>query len=120
MVLAIAEKVTELGGQIATSCRVESVSNDEEGKLILTCNMNGETFIQKAKSVAHCWNAYGAKDKFLPERLASQITNRRCQVVGLKNSGIKISKNMCYNQDQEDTEEFIVQRSDGTIILGGY
>ena len=95
--LAIAEQVISLGGHIVTSCKVESVENDEEGKPTLTCNIDGETFVQKAGSVVHAWNGYGPKDKFLPARLASQIRNQRCQVVGLKNSGISISKNMCYN-----------------------
>ena len=64
----------------------------------------------KATNVVHCWNGYGAKDKFLPKRLSKQIKNNRIQVVGLKNEGVKITKNICYNQDHEDTEEFLIQQ----------
>ena len=49
------------------------------------------------KNVVHAWNGYGAKDKFLPKRLADHIEPARCQVVALKNEGIKVQKNLCYN-----------------------
>ena len=77
LVLAIAEQVAELGGTIVTSCKVEKVEKQESGELIVDCNFKEQTFQLKATSVVHCWNGYGAKDKFLPERLSKQIENNR-------------------------------------------
>ena len=76
--------------------------------------------MQKAKSIVHCWNGYGNKEKFLPERLSKQLEHFRCQVVGLKNPGIKLSKNMSYFRCKRSLEEFALQRKDGTFLIGGF
>ena len=76
LVLAIAEQIIELGGHILTSCTVEQIV-EEDGKLKVISSLEGKEFIQIARNVAHCWNGYGPKDKFLPERLSKQINPRR-------------------------------------------
>ena len=78
LVLAMAEQVLELGGRIATSCKVEDVVTIDDNKLKVSCNLKGIQYVQTAANVVHCWNGYGLKDKFLPPRLASKIRNRRC------------------------------------------
>ena len=88
---------------------VDKVDQIEDGKLRVKCQYKDQTYKLIAGSVVHCWNGYGAKDKFLPARLSSKIENNRIQVVGMKNEGVQISKNICYNQDHEDTEEFLIQ-----------
>ena len=109
-----------MGGQIVTNCRVENIESDGEGKWNVNCNYKGNIFNHRTTSLVHCWNGYGDKDKFLPKRLASLISFPRCQVVSLKNSGITMTKLVCYEAHLESKEEFIMQRQDRSIILGGY
>ena len=40
--------------------------------------------------------------------------------MALKNPGIVSKKNLFYNQGDRESEEWMVQRRDGTILLGGF
>ena len=119
LVLAMAEQITALGGQIVTSCKVYKIQQQQD-KLQVKVNYNKKSYTQTAKNVVHGWNGYGNKDMFLPKRLASQVHPFRCQVVGLKNPGISISKSMSYFKCKRSEEEFLLQRKDGTFLFGGF
>ena len=85
------------------------------------CILKDKTYIQVAKNVAHCWNGYGQKEKFLPQRLYSQISNEREHYSALKNSSISLTKNIAYMKKDEFLDDpTLLQREDKTIILGGY
>ena len=77
LVLAMAEQIVALGGRIVTNCSVQKVINDNSGILKVACHFQDKDYVQSATNVVHCWNGYGQKDVFLPERLASKVQPAR-------------------------------------------